>query len=251
MQRLDSKKIIVHSLSAEAGGVKIPVSVFANHPYVRTATAPLVLIVYGGGKQFTQDELGLMKTAFVDRNMLAAGFNFRGHISGNPQAFSDTGLHTRIEDARAVLDLLSRTYPHAPITVVAVSMGGYVASFLDTGKIKNLVLVGPAAYHPEAVERKVNFGPDFTAIITKEKSWEGSDAFKNIAGFSKSSLLVIRFDRDNVIPPRIPELYLGSHPGTPPKQLINMNFPHNGNFTDPRKVRALVYATTYWIKSHL
>lgn len=250
VQKLDPQKIVAHFLSAEVGGSRIPISVFANQPYAQTMNTPLVLIIYGGAEQFTQDELDLMKTAFVDRGMFAAGFNFRGHITGDSRTFSETGLHTRIEDARAVLDLLTRAYPLAPISVLAVSMGSYVGTFLDTDKIKNLILVGPAAYHPDAVAGKVNFGPDFTSIITKENSWADSDGFKNIGTFTKSSLLVMRFEYDEKIPPKIPELYFANHPGNPAKQLINMTFPHDGNFIEPRKVRALVSTASHWIETH-
>jgi hypothetical protein len=253
---MNSQKIVAHSVSVEVGGTKIPISIFADGPYEPTTTKPLVLIIYGGGEKFTQDELGLMKTAFVDRGMLAAGFNFRGHIAGNHLTFFDTGLHTRVEDARAVLNLLAQIYPYAPISVVAVSMGSYVSTFLDTNKIKNLILLGPAAYQPGAVAKKLNFNPKgaevapFRELIKPEGSWADSDGFSNIRSFVKSSLLVVRFERDDVIPRRIPELYLENHPGTRPKQLINLNFPHDGNFIKKEKVRALVYTASHWIESH-
>lgn len=51
---------------------------------------------------------------------------------------------------------------------------------------------------------KVKFGPDFSAIIRKERSWEQTDAWDIVAEFT-GDMLIIAAENDSVIPAEIPQ----------------------------------------------
>jgi pimeloyl-ACP methyl ester carboxylesterase len=65
-----------------------------------------------------------------------------------------------------------------------------------------LVLIVPGVYTPAAYE--VPFGPDFSAVIRRERSWADSDAWDILSRF-EGRLLVIHAEHDAVIPLEIPE----------------------------------------------
>ncbi|MDO8504934.1 MAG: alpha/beta hydrolase [Candidatus Liptonbacteria bacterium] len=239
-----SREIIENRFYATVGKIKIPISVLETAKCPRSAKTPIALIVYGGGIKFSQDELLLMKRQFLRRGVVPASFVFRGHIPGTD--FFGTGLHTRVKDIKAVVRKLKDACPESPLSVVAVSMGGYIATFLNSADMENLILVGPAAYHPDAVKNKLNFGPEFKALITRNRSWENSDGFSNIRKFAGTRLLVIKFDQDAKIPPEIPALYFDRHRGE--KKLLSLDFCHDGNFLDRTKVSTLVAVADSWIK---
>ena len=239
-----SREIIENRLVAIAGNTEIPVSVFWTKKCASAAHGPIALIVYGGGIKFNQDELIIMKTLLLKRGVMPASFTFRGHLPGT--SFFETGLHARIEDLRSVVRAIKTAYPESPLSVMAVSMGGYVATFLNPEDLANLILIGPAAYHPDAVKNKLDFGPEFTALITRNRSWENSDGFLNIQKFTRTRLLVIKFDRDEKIPPEIPALYFENHRGE--KRFVSLDFRHDGNFLNRTKVGTLVAVVDSWIK---
>jgi pimeloyl-ACP methyl ester carboxylesterase len=60
----------------------------------------------------------------------------------------------------------------------------------------------PAAY-------ALPFGPRFSEIIRRHRSWAGSDAWAILAGFT-GNLLIIAAEHDAVIPLEIPERLLQS-----------------------------------------
>lgn len=239
--RIDPQKVSERKLWAGAEKEKIPISVFEN-PDGLTPGAPLVLIIYGGDRNFTPDARTPIKTIFVQNGFLAASFVFRGHTPGTD--FYKTGLWSRIEDAQAVLKVLVREYPANPIAVLAVSMGGYVSTFLPPELIRHLILVAPAAYHSDAVAKKLTFGPKetggpFTDLIRPADSWENSDGFENIRKFRDSSLLVIGFTNDEVVSPEIPKRYYRNHPVPERRSELWMDFSHNGNFLGEKKMPLL------------
>lgn len=252
LPKINSANILTNLFVAESGGVNIPISVYSSETQKHKNKTPIALIVYGGGVDFTQQELDGMKLALFERGFRAVGFNFRGHIHGGPNFYA-TGLHTRIADLRAVVKKIRQEFPSAPITVIAVSMGGYVATFLNPGDVKNLVLVAAAAYHPDVVSKKLNFNPKdvksapFRKLIQAKDSWKKSDSFKNIRKFIGVPLLVIRFDQDTVVSPEISEKYFREHPG--PKKMTALPYPHNGNFMNQMKVRDIVATVVAWLYS--
>jgi hypothetical protein len=88
-----------------------------------------------------------------------------------------------------------------PFSILGGSMGAYTAvSLLPRYAIASLILVGPAMYAAEAYA--VPFNGGFTEIIRRPKSWERSDAWERLAGFT-GRLLVVAGENDAVIPPAV------------------------------------------------
>ena len=87
-------------------------------------------------------------------------------------------------------------------------MGAYVAvrvaTTLGAGR---LCLAIPAAYAPAAFA--VPFGPLFTDVLRRPRSWEDSDAFKLISHFA-GHVLVLSAENDKIIPHEIPQKYCSS-----------------------------------------
>ena len=85
-----------------------------------------------------------------------------------------------------------------PLTLIGASMSGYTAVKLTRlHEVKNLVLIVPAMYTPEAYE--VPFNGGFSEIIRSHRSWERSDAWEILRGFT-GKLLVVAAEHDTVIP---------------------------------------------------
>lgn len=251
MPKVEPSDVLRKNFSAESGGVALPVSIHSRPLLPNESKGRVALIIYGGGVNFTQQELNKLKLALLERGFAAAaGFNFRGHVDGGPD-FYETGLHARVDDARSVAKRIKEEYPDSPLTVIAVSMGGYVSTFLDPKIVSNLVLVAPAAYHKDAVAKKLNFNrkeekpAPFRELLRTEGSWKESDGFQNIRAFTETPLLVIRFEQDTVVYPEICEAYFAGHPG--PKKMNVLPYPHNGNFINPEKVRAIANVTAAWL----
>lgn len=230
-------------LAVPVEGKTIPVSVFYNAKEARPASPDICLIIYGGSRDFSQDKLYGMKALLCENNFVAVSFDFRG-MGPDSSNFENTGLHTRIKDAREVLRQLTLTFPTGRIFVIGVSMGGYIATFLDPREIAGMVLVAPAAYDVRAVHEKVNFGPKFSEIIRREKSYLDSDAFVRIGQFRLVRTAIISFAEDEVVPEAVTLRYFNSHPGAIEyrKTLKVLPGKHNGNFSNPTRISEIVNA---------
>jgi pimeloyl-ACP methyl ester carboxylesterase len=89
------------------------------------------------------------------------------------------------------------------LVVFGSSMGAYNAIRLTQSyQVGALVLIVPGVYTPSAYE--VPFGPDFSAVIRRERSWVDSDAWEILSRF-EGRLLVIAAEHDAVIPLEIPQ----------------------------------------------
>ncbi|MDO8515980.1 MAG: alpha/beta fold hydrolase [bacterium] len=234
------------ALNARVGGVRIPISVYETGPNDRE----LVLIIYGGSTtmSFGQRKCWRMKKRFAEAGFSAASFDFRGSIPGTE--YFKAGLCTRLEDARAALDRLKREYPTRPITILGVSMGGYLATFFaNEPVVKRLILIAPAAYHKDAMAKKLLFGPAFSALIRTPESWKQSDSFDNVLTFH-GSMLVIRFGEDEVVPQEIPALYYAwsDSPYGETRTLIDIvGYGHKGNWDGP-KFKEIMDVVIPWLK---
>ncbi len=89
------------------------------------------------------------------------------------------------------------TFEH-PMSVIGASMGAYTAvRLLEFRQIDRLILLVPAMYAASAYTAR--FNGEFTRIIRAPKSWETSDAWEAIRGFT-GRILTIAGERDAVIP---------------------------------------------------
>lgn len=160
-----------------------------------------VLMLHGGGKDRTVfykyrvllDALGVGTTVF--------DFIGHGETGGD---IHQSSLFSRTLQAEAVIAQQGL----ALTGCVGVSMGAYNALQLSKSlRLGSLILMVPGVYSTPAY--KVKFGPDFSAIIRKYRSWEQTDAWDIVAEFN-GNLLVIAAENDAIIPADIPEKLLSS-----------------------------------------
>ena len=155
------------------------------------------LLIGGGGHIPHREYYGAWQSQLADMGMSSMSFDFRG-VGASEGELDETGLQTRLEDARGATQYLKELYPNRRLCIMGVSMGGAVAIQLANEiHAESLVLIAPAAYAEEA--RHVSFGPAFTAILRKEGSWHYSPEFSQLEDF-KGKILLAYGKEDEVIP---------------------------------------------------
>lgn len=164
-----------------------------------------LLIIYGGSKNFSRRLINqYFAKEFPAHDITVFTFDFRGMFE-NSVPFCETGLHTRIEDASEVVELVLQDRKPSNISILGISMGGYIAVHLTKYNPKNLILVAPAAYDKNIIENQINFKDperNFTNAIRKTNSWHNSDVFPILRDYN-GSLLIVRFENDEIVPDRI------------------------------------------------
>jgi pimeloyl-ACP methyl ester carboxylesterase len=157
-----------------------------------------VLYLHGAGAS-TRHSHALLRGALQRRGIGSTCFDCVGHgETGGVLAQSSVASRTR--QAQAVIE--ARGLPQ-PLAIFGNSMGAYNAIRLtQLYEVDALVLIVPGVYTPEAYE--VPFGPDFSAVIRRERSWADSDAWDMLSRF-EGRLLVIAAENDATIPLEIPE----------------------------------------------
>ncbi|NIY49230.1 alpha/beta hydrolase [Cedecea colo] len=134
-----------------------------------------------------------------------------GETSGR---MSESSLCSRTLQAEAVIAHLQQ-----PLTgCMGISMGAYNALHLSRKiPLRSLILMVPGVYTASAYD--VNFGPQFSGLIRKERSWESTDAWAIAAEFT-GKLLVIAAEKDDIIPEEIPLKLISSAPKQAWKHLL-------------------------------
>lgn len=153
-------------------------------------------MIHGAGTASRQGYL-IPRRALAERGIGTTGFDCIGH-GETGGSIADSSLHSRTLQAAAVFDACG-----APPAIFAASMGAYNAIRLtQLRQVDALVLCVPGVFTPEAYD--VPFGPAFSQVIRRERSWVDTDAWDILAGFT-GHLLVIAAEHDAVIPREIPE----------------------------------------------
>lgn len=160
--------------------------------------SPLHLFgIHGGGASDRSVWSGLRQSLWR-RGVGSTALDCIGH-GQTGGVFADSSLQRRGRQVRSVI-------AHAgvrPTALAGISMGAYNALRLSEElEAQALILIVPGIYTPEAHE--VPFGPDFSAIIRRPRSWIDSDAW-DILGRFRGRLLVVAGEQDSVIPVEIPE----------------------------------------------
>jgi pimeloyl-ACP methyl ester carboxylesterase len=159
-------------------------------------TAPHLLVLHGAG-QSCRERFRQLREYLLERGVGSVAFDCIGHGDTGGDLRSSS-LKSRTDQACAVIEAVSLP---EPFSVLAGSMGGYTAvTLLPRYRIANLILIGPAMYTAEAYAMPFNRG--FTEVIRRPNSWEHSDAWDLLAGFT-GRLLVIAGEKDAVIPPGV------------------------------------------------
>jgi pimeloyl-ACP methyl ester carboxylesterase len=163
-----------------------------------------ILLLGGGGNIPYQEYYAAWQTQLASIGVNSMSFDFRG-VGASDRELGETSLDTRLEDAIAAMKLLQQEGPDRKLYVAGVSMGGTIAIQLANAVgADGLVLVAPAAYSEEA--RHKQFGPEFTAALRKEGSWEDSPDFSELEQFD-GKLLLAYGEEDTVIPDAILHRY--------------------------------------------
>ncbi|SDF48132.1 MULTISPECIES: alpha/beta hydrolase [unclassified Duganella] len=182
----------------------------ADH-YTGTASNR-ILYLHGAGNS-TRHGHHLLRSALQQRGLGSVCFDAIGHgETGGALAQSSVASRTRQAQAVLAASALSK-----PLVVFGSSMGAYNAIRLtEQHKVDALVLIVPGVYTPSAYE--VPFGPDFSAVIRKERSWDDSDAWDILSRF-EGRLLVIHAEHDAVIPLEISDRLFGAATRAQSRQL--------------------------------
>jgi pimeloyl-ACP methyl ester carboxylesterase len=160
-----------------------------------------ILYLHGAGGS-TRRGHHLLRGALQQRGLGSVCFDAIGHgETGGTLAQSSVASRTR--QAQAVLAASVLAASPEPLVVFGSSMGAYNAIRLtQQHRVDALVLIVPGVYTPAAYE--VPFGPEFSAVIRRERSWADSDAWDILSRF-EGRLLVIHAEHDAVIPLEISE----------------------------------------------
>lgn len=238
-------RIYQKDICVPVGNGRVPVSLSYDTAKGVACSPDVCLVIYGGSPDFSRVKLAELTSLLCHDGFAVVSFDFRG-TGKDSQNFFNTGLHTRIRDVRAVFREMMFIFPTGRFFVLAVSMGGYVATFLDPKDIATLVMVAPAAYDARAVQEKINFGPEFSKLIRSEKSYLASDAFGRMKDFRLVPTTFIQFDGDEVIPKEVVPLYFNSHPSVDRRSLKTLPGAHNGNFSNTERMQEFVKILRYW-----
>lgn len=161
------------------------------------------VLLHGAGAS-TRHMHHLLRNALQQRGVGSTCFDCVGH-GDTGGALSQSSVASRTRQAQAVI---SARAVELPLALIGISMGAYNAIRLtQTHAVDALVLMVPGVYTPEAYE--VPFGPAFSAVIRRERSWAGTDAWDILARFD-GSLLVVAAEQDTVIPLEIGERLVAS-----------------------------------------
>ncbi len=166
----------------------------------------IILFLYGGSKDFVATKAFPLLEPLAERSgCIVVTFDYRGAPS-TTRRFEDSGLDTRIADAKDAIAYLRQFYPTYHLVVWGHSMGGYVATRLTTEGPVRIVLSSPAAYDEQIVREHIPFGPVMTEILRKEGSWQRSDGPEHMNRFAGPSLMLVMRD-DDIVKAPVTDMY--------------------------------------------
>lgn len=178
-------------------------------------TAPRVLLLHGAGKATKERALPLAIRLAEDHGIPSFGFDFSGH-GASTGSMETSSLKKRVEEANAAIEYAEIT---EPLSLCGFSMGGHIAlELLKKKSVRALLLFYPGLYTPDALD--VPFGdPAFHSIIRRDRSWASTEGFETIKQFTGNLLIVIG-EKDEVIPPEIPQTLMENSTRAANKRLI-------------------------------
>ncbi len=195
------------------------------------------LYLHGAGNS-SRSGYAIPRGELAQRGIGTTAFDCVGHgDTGGTLAESSVASRTRQAEA-----VIAARGMQGPIAVLGASMGAYNAIKLtESQDVAALVLIVPGVYTPEAYE--VPFGPQFSSVIRRERSWQGTDAWNILARF-RGKLLVIAAENDAVIPREIPERLVDAASNAAWRRLhIVKDAEHNWLFTKLKQTPDLLQQT--------
>ncbi len=163
-------------------------------------------IVFFNGSGGTKERFFSIAEAFKRKGYVSFCFDFRGR--GESQTDEIPPLGFQLEDAKKVIDYVINLpfVDKNEITLVATSMGGYIAASVVNSfqGITRLVLIAPSIYSLGEERKRYT---DRKMISFKKESILGSRAIKEIVKF-KGELFVVFLGKDKSIPNWMTQAYL-------------------------------------------
>lgn len=146
------------------------------------------------GKRFSQ-----LRKLLAHKDIGSYSFDFIGHGETGGDLHGSS-LESRVAQVSAVIESQGL---QQPLSIIASSMGGYVAIKLtELYKVQNLILLAPAVYTTKA--HNIPFGPAFTETVRNPFSWRETDAWKILERYT-GNLLIYEAEHDQIIPHEIIE----------------------------------------------
>lgn len=168
-----------------------------------TGPFPAVIFFHGsGGNGETQFESA---KNLSEEGILGFAFNYRG-CGVSSGEFKDQTREMGIGDAKEALNffLAQKEVDKKRLGFSGSSFGGFIASlFVNQFNPKSLALIAPAAYSSQT------YATHRDSDSRLKEGFENSDSYKEIAKF-KGSLLLVRCEFDDVLPPEMIERYWNS-----------------------------------------
>ncbi len=171
---------------------------------------PLPAVVFFHGRGSSQKRYLPRAEKLAERGFVTLAFDFRG-CGGSDGEFGKLTLEDGITDAITAYDFLLKQ-PHVDVNRVGInggSYGGYLAAIISAKRIvPALVLDAPAAYKDEWLQVGYEDIPIAeVGTFRKDGDIAGTLSFSCIKLYT-GNLLVIRHEKDEVIPPIVVESYV-------------------------------------------
>jgi hypothetical protein len=216
---------VCHSITVGGDGLRGTVHISVFEPGFTMYKKPrheVILFVYGGSKPpFERSRLVELQLMFTQRGFVTASFDFRGQIPNSGVDYERTGLFTRVEDLECVADYLREQYPGFELSIYAQSMGGHLAAYTCQEIVPTrMMLVAPAAYHPDCMRENVTFGTPLKRVLDARSEWwksfhpdsgESNSVFEILSDYF-GHVLIIAFPGDMIVPRAITDRYYQSTP---------------------------------------
>lgn len=164
---------------------------------------PGVLLIHGAGYSHKEKFVD-MQQALVEKGIASLAIDCTG-VGESSGDFAEGSLVVRFQNAKDAVTELQKYADPANISIVGSSMGGFVAAVVGSeNHVRNIVLLGAAAYSPDAENKKLD--TTFTQVIRSANSWENSRSFALLQTFPGRVLVMYGAD-DTTIPEEIKNCY--------------------------------------------
>lgn len=160
-----------------------------------------ILFLHGAGESSKQRCISLLR-ALADRGWRCLTFSLPGHGQSSGSLLGST-LQGRKEISQTVARQMGFWKPDM---IIGVSMGAHTAISLladDPEACKKVVLMVAGSYAREA--EAVAFGPEFTKILRRNKSYHSAHSWETLPHY-KGELATIEAGKDEVIPKDVYDL---------------------------------------------
>ncbi len=173
------------------------------------------IVYFGGNGESIQDSRVEFARWFPDHSAYLVAYRGYGASDGQPDEKS------LLADALAVFDHVKSQHPGQPISVIGRSLGSGVAAYVASKRpVDRLVLVTPYDSLAEIGQAHYSWLP------VRWLSTQRYESVTYLAGY-KRPVLVVRADRDEVIPAESTERLIASLPA-PPQVITLADAGHNG-----------------------